>query len=401
MKKHGIQAIAFGIALALVSGTRLLCICEWASASCVITAPCTWLGCSGLDCSDTPFNPFTGVASAAASPPVRRLAGNPASARLWLLAGQAFFADGELRKARYCFARSVDLAPQSPPVLVEAAAFFHATGRRDQGLDLMSRALCLTRDYDAVIFPLYDRLAESQRVLHQGVPTDKDATQAYFIHLLAQKDWEGLRLTWERLSRHRLAARAVLRRYLTGLLEQERFDDAATVALHFLPPGERPIDSDRIQHGGFEAESSAAPLDWTVTPNPHAEVRRDGLLAWEGQWSLRIKFDGLANLEYRHVAQQAVVAPGRWKLSAWIRTEGITTDQGIGLRLFDARFPSRWQVWTENVRGDSDWTRIETTFPVPAATRLVQLEIVRRPSHKLDNKLGGVCWIDAVSLKPL
>jgi hypothetical protein len=31
----------------------------------------------------------------------------------------------------------------------------------------------------------------------------------------------------------------------------------------------------------------------------------------------------------------------------------------------------------------------------------VQLEIVRRPSHKFDNKLGGVCWIDAVSLKPL
>ena len=265
----------------------------------------------------------------------------------------------------------------------------------------MSRALGLTRDYDAVIFPLYDRLAEPRRVLHQGVPIDKDATHAYFIHLLAQKDWEGLRLTWERLSRQRPAARAVLRRYLTALLEQERFDEAAAVALHFLPPGERPIELERIRHGGFEAESSAAPLDWTITINPHAKVRRDDSLAWEGDWSLRIEFDGLVNLEYRHAAQQAVVAPGRWKLSAWIRTEGVTSDQGIGLRVFDARFPSRWQLWTEGVRGDSDWTRIETTFLVPAATRLVQLEIVRRPSHRLDSQLGGVCWVDAVSLKPL
>jgi hypothetical protein len=309
--------------------------------------------------------------------------------------------ENQIDAARVCYERAAELAPHSPPVLMEAAAFFHATGQRDQGLALLSRTLSLTREYDPAIFPLYGRLADTATILSRGLPPHEPAAQAYFAHLLDRDEPADARLAWEWLSRHGFAGRSVLRRYLTRLLEQDRFDDAAATATNFLPPPERPEGGNRIHHGGFETEPSAAPLDWAFAPTSHANVRRDDSTAWEGTWSLRIEFDGLANLEYRHAAQLVVATPGRWKLAARIRTEGITSDQGIGLRLFDARSASRWQIWTASVRGDANWTLIESSFSIPETTRLVQLEIARRPSRKLDSTLGGVVWIDAVSLQPL
>jgi hypothetical protein len=333
--------------------------------------------------------------------PLQQLRNNPGSARLWLLAGEAFFVDNQLDKARYCFEQAVELAPRSPPVLVQAAAFFHAIDRRNEGLELLSRALGLTREYDDVVFPLYGRLADASTILRLGVPLEKSAAQAYFVYLLDRDEIDRAGLAWDWLVRNELADGPVPRRYLSWLLGQQRFDEAAAGAASFLPVGERPTDSNRIHHGGFEAAPSVAPLDWTITQNAHAQVRRDDLLAWEGGWSLRVEFDGQQNLEYRHVAQQVVVSPGLWKISARIRTAGITTDQGIGLRLFDTRSASRWQVWTACFRGDSDWVLVEKIFMIPAGTRLVQLELVRRLSDRFDNKLGGVFWIDAVSLTPL
>jgi hypothetical protein len=315
--------------------------------------------------------------------------------------GQLLLLQNHPEKARYCIERSVELGPHSPPVLLEAAAFFHATGRTLRGLDLMARVLAATREYDDVIFALYRRATDVETVLRHGLPRDPPAARSYFRHLLDEGDSRAARLAWEWLSRREFADPAITRRYLLYLIEGGFYDEAAGVFQSFLPPQERPAGGNHLVHGGFEAASTGMPLDWVITPNPHAQARRDRSSAREGSWSLRVEFDGAANVEYRHVAQQAIVSPGLWKLQAWIRTQGASSDQGVGLRIFEAHPTPRWQVWTANVSGDSGWKLLATTLTVPPAVRLVQVEIVRRPSHKLDNKISGTAWIDGVSLTPV
>jgi hypothetical protein len=303
-------------------------------------------------------------------------------------------------KAASCLEQAVALAPYSPPVLLEAAALFHASGRSARGFELMSRALAATRDYDDVIFAFYGRAADVSAVLRHGLPRDPSAARSYFLHLIEARDGAAAGLAWDWLLRLHFADRAIVRRYLRYLIADGFYERAAAVFANFLPPEERPTGGNRVTHGGFESESAGAPLDWAVTPNPRVQARRDDSSAHEGRWSLRIEFDGAANVAYRHVAQQAVVAPGRWKLQAWIRAERVSSDQGVGLRIFEARAAPAWQVWTETVSGDSDWKRIEAIVTVPPAVRLVQIEIVRRPSRRLDCRMGGVVWIDGVSLTP-
>ena len=392
--------VALGLTLAIVSGLRLLCSGD------ASTAPhatwCRWLPCATRDCFATAACSADGYAREGDPlAPGAFLLENPASPQRWLGVGRLLLLENEPEKASFCVARSVALAPHSPPVLLEAAAFFYATGQASRGLELMSRVLAATRDYDDVIFALYDRVGAVSTVLRQGLPSDPSAARSYFLHLLKQRDSQGSRLVWSWLGRCGFTDRVLLRRYLLYLIENDLGEEAAFVFEKFLPPEERPSGGNRITHGGFESESSGAPLDWVITPVPHVEARRDHAAAREGSWSLRLAFDGKANVEYRHVVQQVVVTPGPWKLEAWVRTQRLSSDQGIGLRIFDARPAPAWQVWAGNVSGDSDWKRVEATVTIPASVRLVQIEIVRKPSIKLDNKLGGVAWIDKVSLSPV
>jgi hypothetical protein len=111
-----------------------------------------------------------------------------------------------------------------------------------------------------------------------------------------------------------------------------------------------------------------------------------------------VTFDGAANIDYRGASQTAVVAPGRYRFTAVLRTEGITTNQGIGFRLFDPESPQRLDVRTAQLTGNNGWTELATGFTVSARTNLVTVQLDRQPSAKFDNKIAGTAWIDSVKL---
>src|SRR2546427_13044195 len=94
----------------------------------------------------------------------------------------------------------------------------------------------------------------------------------------------------------------------------------------------------------------------------------------------------------------AVVKPGSYLFRAQVRTEGITTDQGVGFRISDAESSARLDIKTENLVGTSDWKKVEARFLVPPQTRLIRLQVIRQPSWKFDNKISGTTWIDEASL---
>jgi len=119
-----------------------------------------------------------------------------------------------------------------------------------------------------------------------------------------------------------------------------------------------------------------------------------------GSWVLRLDFDGQVNLDYGDVKQQVVVRPGPYRFRARVRAEHLTTDQGVGFRLFDPKKRHRLDIDTPHVSGTSDWKRVEKDFTIPPGTELIEVRVVRRPSFKFDNKIAGTVWIDDVSLAP-
>lgn len=114
---------------------------------------------------------------------------------------------------------------------------------------------------------------------------------------------------------------------------------------------------------------------------------------------MRIRFQGEGNVDYGHVSQTAVVEPGVYRFEAQLRTEGLTTDEGVAFRIFDPESRARLDVWTESFTESRDWTRVEKTLRVVPGTRLVEVRVARKPSWKFDNKIQGTAWVDAVSLE--
>ena len=130
-----------------------------------------------------------------------------------------------------------------------------------------------------------------------------------------------------------------------------------------------------------------------------AETEREDQGARGGQWSLHISFQGAENLSYRHAAQTVCAGTGEYVFQAYARTRDPTTDEGIRMHIFDPESSARLDVYTEQLRGTNDWTRLEKRRRIRAGTRLILVQVCRMPSWKLDNRIKGEAWLDDVSLK--
>jgi hypothetical protein len=73
----------------------------------------------------------------------------------------------------------------------------------------------------------------------------------------------------------------------------------------------------------------------------------------------------------------------------------------VGFRILDPAAPSLLDVQTERMTGSADWKRVDEVFEVSPKTRLIRIQVVRRPSEKFDNQISGTVWIDTVSLTPM
>jgi hypothetical protein len=139
-------------------------------------------------------------------------------------------------------------------------------------------------------------------------------------------------------------------------------------------------------------------LDWRIEPSEQFQTVLDSSIVHSGKRSVKIHFTGHENVEYANLSQIAYVVPGRYFLSAWVRTERITTDEGVRLEVRDAEIPARLELKTDSIAGSADWHLVGQAVLVGPLTNLIAIRAVRNPSHKFDNKISGTVWLDDVAL---
>ena len=327
---------------------------------------------------------------------------NPASPFRWCDLAEALLETGATERARPCIARAVELGPRLAPVLVRAGNFHFRLGETERALRYHAQVLGLTGDYDALIFGTYSRMSAGiDAVLTDGIPPHRRAAEAYLRHLMREKKLSEADRTWGWMARHSLCDSRTGSEY-AGLLLGEGAYLAAAQAWASTNTAADPSyrRTNFVFNGDFELEPTG-PLDWRITPFDGAEAARDSTVAYSGRSSLRIHFDGTANVPFNHVSQRVIVDPGTYRFAAEVRTEGITTDQGLEFWVFDAKSSNRLMIRTEGLIGTIPWTKVEKQFTVPSATRLLEVTMARRASEKFDNKINGTAWVDAVVIAPV
>ena len=327
---------------------------------------------------------------------------NPASADRWSDLGGVFLEAGQLDKGKYCFLRAAQLAPNTAETWLSVANFYIDRQQYRSALPYLGRILESTNKSE-IVFNDFDRLklGIGEIAANGGMPAEPRIAEAYFRHLLEAGDLAKVREAWEWL-KPRSPDDRLAEEYIHFLLTRGLTNEASAAWSSQL--GAREADfgkSTFVLNGGFEHEPGGPLFDWQISRDEHVQVSRDDSVARSGSSSLRIEFDGKINLTHQGVSQRVFLPRGAYRFEAFVRTAGITTDEGVGFRVLDTRSSNRPMIETERITGTTDWKKLEGTLVVDAPVKLVEIQVVRRQSLRFDSLIAGTAWIDQVSLTPL
>jgi tetratricopeptide (TPR) repeat protein len=321
----------------------------------------------------------------------------------WTDLGDAFLEAWQKEDARYCFGQVLVLASHSAPFLLHVADFHFIVGENQEALPITARILALIPDYDSVIFNKYIRNVDrTEDILRLGLPGGSRAAKSWLHFLIQAARLDDAHRTWDWVVGRGYSDTTLAGEYTDFLVRQGHPELATSVWAQYM--GSRADDYDKstyLFNGDLESDPAQSPFDWNFAHTEGADVTRDCTTAGAGKCALRISFAGTQNLAFAAASQLAFVRPGAYRFHGFIRTEGVTTDQGIRFRISDAEVPANLDEIFGQFTGSNPWSSINHDLVVAPKTRLLRIEVLRQPSMKFDNKVAGTAWIDDLKLEPI
>jgi hypothetical protein len=241
------------------------------------------------------------------------------------------------------------------------------------------------------------------QILAEGVPAGIPGPLDFFLRqLLARQSFDDARRVWRSIRARGLADDRMADEYSAALLRADQLQAAVDCWVEQF--GRRAKDyrnGNYLFNSGFEHDPLGETFDWRIRQQQNAHAEPDVNVYYSGHASLRIQFAGNENVAYNHVSQTVFLDPGRYLFEAHLRTAAVTTDEGIGFRIRDARDSSGLNVTTARLAGTNAWVCLRKDFLVKSPARLFEVQIIREPSAKFDSNIAGRAWVDNVSLRKL
>ncbi|MBI1353836.1 MAG: hypothetical protein GC160_05780 [Acidobacteria bacterium] len=331
------------------------------------------------------------------------LAGDPADPANWANLGDALTVTGDNEGASKAFANALELGPNRPEILMRVANWAFSNDRLDLATTVTRRILHLVRDYDEVLFQFLALSGlTAEEALERAIPDDREALASYLTSTLRTRGSAPAQPIWLRMSELKMIEQSDLGPYVAGLMKDGREDLAVEAQRQFIGDREPTWPQDNaVFNGGFEQEPLGTPLDWTIRRHNTVKIDIDSETASEGEKSLRLTFVGGDNLQFTNVSQDVVVGPGPQLLRAMVKTDEVTTNEGLRLAVRSAsEGHTRILAITPSIAGTQDWTLVELPFQAPPDARSVEVTLMRQRSLKVNSKIQGTAWVDEVGITP-
>lgn len=331
---------------------------------------------------------------------------SPADAQFWADLGTGYDWAGRPSDALGAFRRARHLFPNSPGINWRMANFYVRTGKIPEALGALRMVLLGDGTAGQKVFTLAINATRDRDAILEMLPPRSSVFFDYLSFLIERGDILGAAEVWRRVLQLNLPFD--LREafpYFDALIQHKEAGQLSeawsTLTQRFPGQIHRPPGSNLVTNGNFEFDILNGGFDWRVIPTDGVIVSLDSMGAFEGTRALRFSFDGSRNVDYGHVFQYLLVQPNtRYRFSARMRVQGITSDSGLRFEVGDAYNMRNPLLSTENLVGTSDWSEQRGVFTTLADTHLLLVRLVRPASDKLDNQITGTAWIDDVNLNP-
>ncbi len=332
---------------------------------------------------------------------------NPHSSTYWMHLAGAYEQTLDLKAAGQAYEKSKVNYPASPRVAWAYGNFQLRTGDEEGGFAEIRRAVEISPQLARLAVATCWRSApDADRLLKEALPPRVYAYRAAIGYLISQNEVDPARKVWSGLLGLEEPLLLSYSFSLIGtLIRKGRISDAERVWRQAIRKSGREPDADSgnslVWNGGFEDEPANGGFGWRRPLTAGALTAVDPGNSRQGRRAMKVTFDGTKNVNFQHLAQYVPVNPStRYRFTAYLRTEEISTDRGVGFRIYDQGNPRALDLATEELRESHPWTRQALDFQTGSETHLIVIALRRAPSEKLDNKIRGTVWVDDVRLTP-
>ncbi len=158
-----------------------------------------------------------------------------------------------------------------------------------------------------------------------------------------------------------------------------------------------------LTNPGFESSLTGQGFDWRHWGEKEGswELKRVYSESAEGEYALKIKFDGQENVSFQHLYQIFSVNPlETYRLTYAWKSKGITTDEGPFVEIVGYDNKGLYHAGPM-ITGSNSWREESIAFEVPADSIAAVVRLRRRTSMRFDSKIRGTVWIDDFRLEKI
>jgi hypothetical protein len=322
---------------------------------------------------------------------------DPANPFVWCAYGEFLDSRGDFRKASAAINHAVALGPDMPPVLMRAANFAFTHNQPSEGFALAKRILSETDGFDQILFSyLTHSGTPSASLLGVAVPALPRPARSWMAWLGSHGSDVDVVETWRWMRENHLADQKTAVDLAWALWRRQSYVASQKIWTDWLGSarGDYP-DQQLLANTRFQSAFNGSPFDWSVIKTASVQISPSS-----PDHGLEIRFSGAENIYFANVRQLTCVRPGRYRFSADIQSEDLTTDQSVYFHIFDSANPGGFSVQTPQIHGTVARSPITLDFTVPPETRALAVQLERNQSQRFDNKIQGTLHIYEVSLVP-
>ena len=330
---------------------------------------------------------------------------NPKLGRYWLALGRACFVARDQVCADQALEHAAKLSPMTPSTQWEVATYDVFTGRFAESFSRLANLLDADPTREDDVFHFTWRAFDPDMTWQHVISAGKDPrVKCDYLAFLSQNDRvDNAETYWKQMVASVRPSFEDAKPYLQSLLQNRKYEEAIGVWTDLLRQGMLTDGSmqpgNLVFNGSFEEPILNAGFDWNTSPAEFVSVNVSGSSAQSGKQSLMIDYTVPNNSDLESAYKLVSVSPNhKYVLSAYTRSEEITSDSGPRLRVQDAECPACLDVMTDMTLGTTGWHQLQVAFSTGPKTAFLRISIWRSRGRTYPMDISGRFWLDSVAL---
>src|SRR6266403_1173242 len=326
---------------------------------------------------------------------------DPYSAEALLDLAAAYDGQGDTANARQAFLAAQSVYPLSADVAWSYGNFLLRQGEQDAAFSEIRKAVELEPKRSTEAFSRALRVQPDANVLLDKALPPSAAVYLPILHSLSDVgDLDNAQFVWNRLiALRQKVSMSEMFFFINGLIHQRRVADAVhawdqAVSIMQNPPPPDPAGS-LLWDGGFESSYTGGGFSWHFLPaTSDVQISLDPSEKHSGERSLRILFNGHRNISFEDACHNIAPESGkRYLLAAWVKTQSLTSSEGVRLQIFVFSATGVQAVTSEEVHGTQPWQQIQLTWLAPLGAGFGSVCVKRNMSDMPESDIQGAAWL--------